>query len=283
MAKIGRNDPCHCGSGKKYKHCHLPIEEAERSGQMRMRRGVEGLVPKLIDVAQNMPEQVGLGLGRYWDGKYQLSQLGELDEKEDRGADRFLTWFAFDYVLDDGKTLVEKLIEDPSELDLEPVEATLLPTWGDVRLRSYEVIALDPGRGLTMRDLLTEEEYLVEDQAASRRMLLGEVLVGHLVPTGKRYHIAGAAAHLTEDTRTKLRGFMQLHLETLQRENPELGWNDLIRSRSEVVNHFVMQLPVEEPDPELLERILEQTRAALQLQGIDPDPEQPKSATDPTP
>ena len=21
-AKIGRNDPCHCGSGKKYKKCH---------------------------------------------------------------------------------------------------------------------------------------------------------------------------------------------------------------------------------------------------------------------
>jgi uncharacterized protein YecA (UPF0149 family) len=22
MAKLGRNEPCHCGSGKKYKHCH---------------------------------------------------------------------------------------------------------------------------------------------------------------------------------------------------------------------------------------------------------------------
>jgi len=22
MAKVGRNDPCPCGSGKKYKHCH---------------------------------------------------------------------------------------------------------------------------------------------------------------------------------------------------------------------------------------------------------------------
>lgn len=21
--KIGRNDPCHCGSGKKYKNCHF--------------------------------------------------------------------------------------------------------------------------------------------------------------------------------------------------------------------------------------------------------------------
>ncbi len=27
--KIGRNDPCYCGSGKKYKQCHMKIEQAE--------------------------------------------------------------------------------------------------------------------------------------------------------------------------------------------------------------------------------------------------------------
>jgi len=26
---IGRNDPCHCGSGKKYKKCHLEKDEAK--------------------------------------------------------------------------------------------------------------------------------------------------------------------------------------------------------------------------------------------------------------
>ncbi|HEX3989097.1 MAG TPA: SEC-C domain-containing protein [Verrucomicrobiae bacterium] len=26
--KIRRNDPCHCGSGKKYKHCHLDLDAA---------------------------------------------------------------------------------------------------------------------------------------------------------------------------------------------------------------------------------------------------------------
>lgn len=26
-AKIGRNEPCHCRSGKKYKNCHLPLEQ----------------------------------------------------------------------------------------------------------------------------------------------------------------------------------------------------------------------------------------------------------------
>jgi hypothetical protein len=31
VALLGRNEPCHCGSGKKYKKCHLPQdEEAER-------------------------------------------------------------------------------------------------------------------------------------------------------------------------------------------------------------------------------------------------------------
>jgi hypothetical protein len=43
---IGRNDPCHCGSGRKYKQCHLAKdEEAERSARAK-------------DVAQ-APETVG--------------------------------------------------------------------------------------------------------------------------------------------------------------------------------------------------------------------------------
>ena len=27
MDKVGRNDPCPCGSGKKYKNCHQQIDE----------------------------------------------------------------------------------------------------------------------------------------------------------------------------------------------------------------------------------------------------------------
>jgi hypothetical protein len=29
VMKLGRNDPCHCGSGKKYKQCHLEKDEAK--------------------------------------------------------------------------------------------------------------------------------------------------------------------------------------------------------------------------------------------------------------
>lgn len=29
QAKPGRNEPCHCGSGKKYKHCHMREDQAQ--------------------------------------------------------------------------------------------------------------------------------------------------------------------------------------------------------------------------------------------------------------
>jgi preprotein translocase subunit SecA len=33
---LGRNDPCHCGSGKKYKACHLEADEAaERAARQK--------------------------------------------------------------------------------------------------------------------------------------------------------------------------------------------------------------------------------------------------------
>jgi len=30
--RAGRNDPCPCGSGKKYKKCHMPIDEGVEGG-----------------------------------------------------------------------------------------------------------------------------------------------------------------------------------------------------------------------------------------------------------
>jgi len=34
ITKLNRNDPCHCGSGKKYKVCHLKADEAAFSKEL---------------------------------------------------------------------------------------------------------------------------------------------------------------------------------------------------------------------------------------------------------
>jgi hypothetical protein len=282
MPKIGRNDPCPCGSGKKYKQCHLPIEEAAAAEQLRLRRSVDTLMPKIIVAAQAQVGAIPAAFERFWEGKYTPEQLEQLDDLEGRGGERFLTWFAFDYPLEDGRTLVERLgagelgpadsAEDQADEqsdapELTDIEARLLRDWAGVRLRPYVAQSIHKGQGLQVSDLLDERAYEVEDQAASRRVEPGEVLVAHLVPAGTRHYVAGAAAHLTEDTREKLREFADLHLEALRREQPDATWDDMIRARSETLNHFVMQLPVEEPNPTLLDNIVNQTRISLKLAG----------------
>jgi hypothetical protein len=32
--KLGRNDPCHCGSGKKYKKCHEAADDAKEAAEL---------------------------------------------------------------------------------------------------------------------------------------------------------------------------------------------------------------------------------------------------------
>ena len=46
--RIGRNDPCHCGSGRKYKDCHLREEEAYRSEQLKLRQVVDVVFDVLV-------------------------------------------------------------------------------------------------------------------------------------------------------------------------------------------------------------------------------------------
>lgn len=43
---LGRNDPCHCGSGKKYKQCHLEKDEqAAREARARAMAEAEKNAP----------------------------------------------------------------------------------------------------------------------------------------------------------------------------------------------------------------------------------------------
>jgi hypothetical protein len=272
--KLGRNDPCHCGSGRKYKDCHLPIEEAYRSEQLRLRQAQDTLLPKIIEAAQSVPDQFPPAFARFWDGKYTIDQMEELDGLEDRGAERFLTWFAFDFRQADGRTLVEQLHNASltGGFAVEPAEATLLERWQHVRLRPYIVEDIRKGKGVAVRDLLDDQRFDVADSHAAKRLKPGEVVVGHLIPadtapgaTAPTYYLAGAAAQLTPDTAEKLVEFAEIHLADLRRRAPDATWADVIDERSELLNHFVTALPHEEPNPTLLDEIILQGRTSLQL------------------
>jgi len=69
-AKIGRNDPCHCGSGRKYKNCHAS-QDSSGPPARRWLFGVViiafvGTLILAIISAMNRPDAPG----RVWDPEH---------------------------------------------------------------------------------------------------------------------------------------------------------------------------------------------------------------------
>jgi methionyl aminopeptidase len=58
--KIGPNDPCHCGSGRKYKRCHQPHDLLETLGGERpaLRPGVHLIQPAAVAPRQPVPDHI---------------------------------------------------------------------------------------------------------------------------------------------------------------------------------------------------------------------------------
>jgi hypothetical protein len=265
MPNIGRNNPCPCGSGKKYKQCHGPIDAERAAAQRKLKQAPDTLWPKLMDALDQFGTAVPATLNLFWNGAYTARDIQELDQHEDRGSERFLTWFAFDAADEEGRTPVQQLIADPSSLELTDAERQVLAGWADVRLQPYEIVEIHKGKGLRVRPLFGETLLDVEDHAAAKRLEVGEVLITHLVPAADTYVIAGAAALLTPDTVEKLHEFAEVHLQDLRQSQPDAGHADLIHSRSYIFNHFVIALPREEQDSNALTELIAKTRATLNV------------------
>src|SRR6187551_2951721 len=89
----GRNDPCHCGSGKKYKHCCLAEEQRrsespEQLAWKRLRRAIDGLPNRLADFAA---DTYGLdAIEEAW-AEFMLWEGGAFDP-ESPIAPLFMSW-----------------------------------------------------------------------------------------------------------------------------------------------------------------------------------------------
>jgi len=94
MAKVGRNQPCPCGSGKKYKQCCLAADEAaDAATRQQQRRDAPPLPIRPPGPAWRPAiDDEGERLDRLSNGTVDLIHAGKLDEAE-RMAQRLLDEF----------------------------------------------------------------------------------------------------------------------------------------------------------------------------------------------
>jgi hypothetical protein len=180
--KPGRNDPCWCGSGKKYKKCHLAAdEEAERSGA-----GRDGL-PEL-DETIGATWQDLLERASDWHRQDEALTAMELffgDVPRELGAaglsdSGFFEWYLLDYrPKSTGRTMVEEYLRRRGPR-LDDAQRELLESWRDLRYGLWEVQRIEKGRGAEIQDVFSGDSLFVADVNLSNSGSQWDCLIGRM-------------------------------------------------------------------------------------------------------
>lgn len=197
MQKIGRNEPCPCGSGKKYKKCCL-AKEQERTIRMRDESTV---ATRALDwLGSHFPEglrhavQSGYYAGLKKAEKQALDGL-TVDKHE------LLTINIGEWLLTDAKIPVNDDVKSVQELiwgqdgpALSEVGRQWLSNLGKRPLRLYEVCQSLPGNGILVRDLLQNDapEVWVAEKNLSQSLVLWDIFGARLVDNGGEWKFSGA-------------------------------------------------------------------------------------------
>jgi len=166
---VGRNEPCWCGSGRKYKKCHLGRERLPLADRARwlyakaiqhaLRSGWNDL---LITVAFQRSRHTG----------------DDLDALDAALADPLV----IDAVLFEGGGFAEFLEVRGSLLPDD--ERLLAEQWLLVERSVFDVEQVHPGRGVTVRDVRTGDRHEVRERTASRQLKSGQLICARVLPTG---------------------------------------------------------------------------------------------------
>ena len=189
MAEIGRNDPCPCGSGRKYKQCCLSKKAREDSRFTWVRiRQVEGeLVDPLQDFVSDTYGFETMALA--WDEFTFGDELNAKETERPEFETTFIPWMLFNWLPDPddvrtsslrGKTVAQSFMERKG-LNLELMKRRFITEACAQPFSFFLVTRVEPGKSLTLRDLFLEREITVFERQASQGLKRGAILFTRIV------------------------------------------------------------------------------------------------------
>lgn len=223
--KPGRNDPCPCGSGKKYKQCCLQAQEAPQTEDFlwhQIRHMLNGMPEKLLKFSAKHfgPEAVL----EAWED-FTLWSEEEFDPHTPH-MQLFMPWFFYNWHPEfsgiDGNDQDERTTGqaflDKYGKQLEPLLKRYIEQCCVAPFSFYDIISVRPGDGFVLRDILTDAECYVTEHSGSVQAKSGQIVFGKLV---KVDHVAilEASAPIFLPPIEKF-SILELRQEIYELENP---------------------------------------------------------------
>lgn len=174
----GRNEPCWCGSGRKYKQCHNPQVSppplAERIGWLCRK------------ATTFLERRGGLADEMVW----AVAESRALDPDDpDSLAEAFSDPIVLDLVLTEGGWF-ERFLDERGPL-LPDDEALLARSWTLVDRSVFEVTDVRPGEGMTLVNLVDGEPVEVRERTLSNQVSAGMLCCARVVPDGVTHQFVG--------------------------------------------------------------------------------------------
>lgn len=199
MPPTGRNDPCPCGSGRKFKHCCLRVLDANDAARMRLRSAEGVLIPALFAYAAD--EFGDEFFDEAWEEFFLWDAVpDDVDNSREFGT-TFDPFFVFSFVPDSAADLPDGWPTEPLALHVLHREVESCPAFHREFIEQackshpsfFVVESTAPGRSIDLKDILTGRRFQVLEQSASRTLRAGDLTFTRVVTAGGASIMIGAS------------------------------------------------------------------------------------------
>ena len=241
MPKLGRNDPCHCGSGKKYKHCHWNADQAANASRLNTRRARQSLFARLVDFAQRprFAADLGAAFDLFWDGRRKSTERNALDQFE---ATRFYEWYLIDYRTSHDRQRLIDMFRAQGAGYITPEERSYLGAWQSAQFGLFEVRELMAGGAVHLYDLLRDEGLDVLDESYTAAMQLGEVYMARTARREESIEFIFSVSRLPEAEKAGLLAFARERFAVYADAHFGAKMSDFLRESNYLFNHYLLTM-----------------------------------------
>jgi hypothetical protein len=196
----GRNDPCWCGSGKKYKKCHLDADERPQPA-----------APAIPDEHQTLRNRLGeflMATASERDTRQALEEFfGDGPPEPDQMP--LIDWMMHDWVPPRlGHTIMREYLLKHGA-GLAPQERELVESWSLSYVGLYEVREVKVGSGLEVKDLVTGDVFFVHDVSLSKKLVRWDGLLARVVPGERGHEFSGVGIAVPRKQLEPMRAWME--------------------------------------------------------------------------
>lgn len=254
MSVVGRNEPCPCGSGRKFKKCCLgngsAVSQTYRSAER------SSALAKLMRFAgrPRFKEMHRAAFALFW-GDWLLEEPDQQLEKVmalEQVEIAYNSWFAFDFACGGGRRMLDVYLETEGN-KLNSGELNYLNGLRGSHLRLYEILEVKPDQGFEVRDLWDDRRLYVRERAATREIVAWDLVVARIGRGGDGDTVFETLPYLfrAAEKDDLLKGLRKAH-QVFTHEFPNEGISDFFQRMAPVFHKLWLERVALPPRPKLI-------------------------------